>query len=202
MDFSSGDAKPRCSAWDVDQEWWFDPDLEHVEDHESGMSRLEKIAARSRENGPVMAKKREDQTRAKLNCMRCPLLMSCRKAGWQEGHHVWGGLDAGERFTILKAGQVSAVIRPLKSVGTTKNDPIVRTFMAGATMADVARGAGISEKQVQSKLRQALVSWRVEREDAEGWRSQRELPSWPEDWGRDSYRAGRATWSLSERDSA
>lgn len=211
MDFFSEGAGPRCAAQDVDREWWIDHDTKTVELPEGitqetwdQMGKLERARARRQQAEYTLGTQREDQMRAKLLCMECPLLMACRKAGWQEGSHVWGALDGGERYRILKSGQVATVLRRTSGnyVGKGGHDA-VWMFKEGASIQEVADELGLTYSRVRDVLRETLVLARVEREEQEGWRSQRELPTLPgQVTGRESYRNGQAVWSLSERESA
>lgn len=212
MDFNSEGAEPRCRARDVDTEWWMDQDHERVELPEGHtaetwelLTKLERARLRRRQVDYGLAIQREDQMRAKFFCLECPLMMACREAGWQEGNHVWGGLDGGERFRILKSGSVSTVIQGLKCgpKGGRMDHDAVWMFKEGASILEVADELGLTYGRVRDILREALVIERVRREDEEGWPSQNELPVFPdEEMGRESYRIGRAVWSLSERESA
>lgn len=204
MDFNSEGAAPRCRAEDVDAEWWYDQDIERDENNPppEHFNHLEKARWRRQQVEPTLAKQRENQLRAKFFCLECPLLMACREAGWQEGSHVWASLDGSERYRILKSGRVTEVIRPLETGSrATKDHEAVALFMGGMGFDEIAERLGIRAKRVQAILREALVSWRVEREEEEGWRSQRGLPSL-QGMGREAYRNGLAAWSLSERESA
>jgi len=212
MDFNSEGAEPRCRARDVDAEWWMDQDHERTELPEghtaetwAELTKLERARLRRRQVDYGLAIQREDQMRAKFFCLECPLMMACREAGWQEGTHVWGGLDGGERFRILKSGSLSTIIQPLKSpyVGAAVEHDAVWMFKEGASIEEVADELGLKHGRVRDILRTALTVERVRREDEEGWRSQSELPQLPDEgMGRESYRIGRAVWSLSERESA
>jgi hypothetical protein len=166
------------------------------------LTKMEKIRERRRSIDGIITKAREDQLRAKFFCFECPLMNACREAGWQEGHHVWGGLDANERFRALQAGTIDSVVQMPKSGIFSLAHPVVRRFLEGESAAEIAEDLGKAVSTVMNQLRGALATLRAQREDEERWRSRKGLPALPPGMTHEGYRHGLAVWSLSRERSA
>lgn len=200
--FYSEDHTPRCAEDDVNPDWWLDRDREsddlEIEGYDQ-MTRAERAGARTKAVCGDLAKEREDQLRAKFYCYQCPLLATCRELGWQEGYHVWGGLDPRERFQILKDGSIAPILWVPQRSNSMQN-PIVQRFLKGESVDDISGDTGVTRGTIFNLLRGALAILRGERE-VEAC-SRKKLPALPEGMSREMYRHGRAAWSLSERESA
>lgn len=199
--FYSEDHTPRCAEEDVNPDWWLDRDREYDQDIEGyeEMTRAERAGARTKVVCGDLAAEREDQLRAKFYCYQCPLLTTCRDLGWQEGYHVWGGLDPRERYQILKDGNYGPILWVPQRSNSMQN-PIVQRFLKGESVDAISGDTGVTRGTIFNLLRGALAILRGEREVEACSRTK--LPALPKGMSRELYRRGRAEWSLSERESA
>ena len=194
--FDTFGQKARCQEPDVDPDWWVEPDLD-LEDvlRSEGEARAPHTVANSLAIGS-----RVNNLRAKILCYECPLIDACRNAGWDEGYHVWGGLDPNERYQV-RVGQTYAVLpspkRPRYAKYEWRERPGVKRFLAGDPIEEIADELGVTPPTVLDTMRGVLATLRSPREGSEEWRSQQPLPPSVE-MSRESFRHGRAVSSTSE----
>jgi hypothetical protein len=113
---------------------------------------------------------------------------------------VWGGLDAGERFKVLKAGTLDVLPKPPRGRFLEENEVVTR-FLKGESVEGIVQSTGLRYSSVMNRLRGTLAALRKEREDNK-WNSSGRLPSLPEEMNREAFRRGAALSPTSELDSA
>lgn len=204
MRFFEGDLdKARCRQPDVDPSWWLEPDYDTndvvtLDPHE--VTGAVYAQAHSQAMNTLLVQSREDMLRAKILCHECPLYNECQGYGWMEGAHVWGGLDAGERYKVLKAGSRDVLPKPPKGRYLEENEVITR-FLKGESVEGIVQSTGMRHSSVMNRIRGTLAALRKQREDNK-WNSSERLPTLPVGMVREAYRRGAALLPTSEQDSA
>lgn len=186
----------RCTDNDVDANWWLEPDLDPSDfGEESG------LATRSldTEYGKALLDARRNAARAKLLCYDCPFIEECRAGAWDEPAHIWGGLDANERFSARSTGQVRigstyqhGSIRKSRGV----REKVVSLFKQGLSVGDIAATLGCNTDNVWYHIKGAVAQQRRSREE-QLWQNAAP-PALPGQMTRASFRSGALTATTTE----
>lgn len=183
---------PRCAQPDVEATWWLEPDYEADLTPDPSLSRIERArAARLAIEGPLH-QARENQLRAKLLCHQCPLYQVCQDSAWDEGYHVWGGLDPLERYRVREAGTRDILLIKQGRNKWSADSEAMKRFLAGGEADAIAAELGIKPTSVTNQARGLLSVLRRQREEESRWDWKRSSPPPLNGMSREAYRHGRA----------
>lgn len=187
---SNAETGRRCLDPDVDSSWWLEPDFDPSD---FGMTSSRRPSVDT-EYGKALQVARQNQARAKLHCYECPLLADCRSASWDEPAHVWGGLDANERYAARQKGRVpigSQYVYKSAQNSNKQRAKVVGLFLEGASVDELAATLDCNSEQIWYHVKGALASVRVAREEPL-W-IQTTPPALPGNVARSSFRLGALT---------
>lgn len=105
----------------------------------------------------------ERRLRSRLICGGCPVQLACLRFAVEDGitTGMWGGLTPGEREQLRLGRTEPRRVRAPKT-GTQawehpKTDQMVRSFMAGSSLADVSTEFDLSYRSVLRAVNTAVV---------------------------------------------